>query len=102
MELLGIGRASYLSSLFGDTLLLLCVFVTLICWVILGERFFLRIFLNLGYFLVFLVFTLNMVYTLNLLNLFLFFEFIFLPSLYFVYILGYSKKVDKTINFLLT
>ena len=101
-ELLGIGRASYLSSLFGDTLLLLCVFVTLICWVILGERFFLRIFLNLGYFLVFLVFTLNMVYTLNLLNLFLFFEFIFLPSLYFVYILGYSKKVDKTINFLLT
>lgn len=32
---------------------------------------------------------------------FLSFEFIFFPSLYFVYILGYVKKVDKTIFFLL-
>ena len=93
---------NYLTSTFGDTLLLLCILTTLFCWIILGERFFLRIFLNLGYFLVFIVFTINMVYTWNLLNMFLFFEFIFLPSLYFVYTLGYSKRADKTINFLLT
>ena len=32
---------------------------------------------------------------------FLFFELIFLPSLYFVYTTGYSKRVDRTIFYLL-
>ena len=47
------------------------------------------------------MFTINMVYTSNLLIMFLFFELIFLPSLFFVYTLGYAKRVDKTIKFLL-
>ena len=42
-----------------------------------------------------------MVYADNLLVMFVFFEFIFLPSLFFVYMLGYSKKVEKTIKYLL-
>ena len=42
-----------------------------------------------------------MVYTQNLFSMFLFFEFIFLPSLYFVYTSGYAKRVDKSIKFLL-
>ena len=42
-----------------------------------------------------------MVYSVNLYHMFLFFELIFLPSLYFVYTTGYSKKVDKAIFYLL-
>ncbi len=88
-------------TILGDTIILLCLIVSLLCWVILGERFIFKNYLNLGYFLIFILFTANMVYTSNLFILFLFFEFIFLPSLYFVYISGYAKKVDKSIKFLL-
>lgn len=37
----------------------------------------------------------------DFLTMFLFFEFIFLPSLFFVYRFGYAKKVDRTVEFLL-
>lgn len=37
----------------------------------------------------------------DLFTMFLYFEFLFLPSLYYVYYLGYSKKVDATVGFLL-
>ena len=94
-------KCSWLLFLFSDTLVLLSLFISLICWVILGERFLFLSFLNIGYFLVFILFTINMVYTQNLFSMFLFFEFIFLPSLYFVYISGYAKRVDKSIKFLL-
>ena len=86
----------------SDTIVLLCILTTFVSWVYLGERhLFLNTF-NIYYFFIFIIFTLNMVYTSNLLTMFVFFEFIFLPSLYFVYWLGYSKKVDKTIKYLLT
>lgn len=88
-------------NIFADTLVLLCILVSLICWVILSERFLLKNYFNLSYFLSFTLFTINMVYTGNLLVMFLFFEFIFLPSLFFVYTAGYAKRVDKTIKFLL-
>lgn len=43
-----------------------------------------------------------MVSSTNLVQMFIYFEFIFLPSLFFVYQFGYSKKVTKSILFLLT
>lgn len=55
----------------------------------------------LGYFWVFILFTINMVTTTNLLYIFIFFEFLFLPSLFFVYILGYTKRVPETVRYLL-
>ena len=94
-------NCSYTLFLFSDTLVLLSLLISLICWVILGERFLVLSFLNISYFLVFIIFTINMVYTKNLFSMFLFFEFIFLPSLYFVYTSGYAKRVDKSIKFLL-
>ena len=88
-------------SLFSDTIVLLCIITTFISWVYLSERNLFLVNFNIFYFFIFIIFTINMVYTTNLLSMFIFFEFIFLPSLYFVYWLGYSKKVDKTIKYLL-
>ena len=100
-QILFYSKCSWVLFLFSDTLVLLSILISLICWVILGERFLFLSFLNVGYFLVFILFTINMVYTQNLFSMFLFFEFIFLPSLYFVYTSGYAKRVDKSIKFLL-
>jgi NADH-quinone oxidoreductase subunit M len=89
------------TSIFSDTLVLLAIIVTIISWVFLSERYLMKTFFFVVYFLVFIICTINMVYTTNVLVMFIFFEFIFLPSLFFVYQFGYSKKVEKTIAYLL-
>ena len=88
-------------SLFGDTLILLCITTLIISWLFLSERYIKSNPIYTSYFFIFIVFTINMVYTKNVLTMFLFFEFIFLPSLFFVYVLGYSKKVERTVKYLL-
>jgi len=93
--------ATTASSLFSDTLVLLAIVVTFVSWYYLSERFLFRSSFFIIYFFVFVFCTVNMVYTTNLLVMFIFFELIFLPSLFFVYRFGYSKRVEKTINFLL-
>lgn len=85
----------------GDNLILLCIIVLGISWVFLSERFLSTNIHSILYFFIFIVLTINMVYSDNLIVMFVFFEFIFLPSLYFVYMLGYAKKVEKTIKYLL-
>ena len=85
----------------GDTIILLCIIITILSWILLSERYLNNSSVNVFYFTVFTVLTVNMVYTKNILIMFIFFEFIFLPSLFFVYTLGYSKKVEKTIKYLL-
>lgn len=85
----------------GWGVLLLCFISTILCLWYLGEF---NLFLKKGsssYFLFFLLCTFVMVRSTNLLIVFLCFELIFYPSLYFVYTLGYAKKTDKTIFFLL-
>ena len=52
------------------------------------------------YFYIFILTTIGLVTTSNLVIMFLYFEFIFLPSLIFVYKFGYAKKTIKTISFL--
>lgn len=104
-KLMSIKQETSLSSflpLFSDTILVLCVFLSILSWVLLSERSLFTNFLSIGYFLSFIFFTTNMVYSVNLIHMFLFFEFLFFPSLYFVYTTGYSKKVDKTIFYLLS
>lgn len=88
-------------TLFGDTLILLCITTLIISWIFLSERYLQSKPLYGVYFFIFVIFTINMVYTNNLFIMFMFFELIFLPSLFFVYLLGYSKKVEKTIKYLL-
>lgn len=88
-------------SLMGDVLILLCLITSLITWFFLSERYLTTYNNSFLYFSIFFVFTVNMVYTNNILTMFIFFELIFLPSLFFVYLLGYSKKVEKTIKYLL-
>lgn len=88
-------------NILGDTIIILCILITIISWVLLSERYLNNNHVNVFYFLIFTVLTINMVYTKNILIMFIFFEFIFLPSLFFVYVLGYAKKVEKTIKYLL-
>lgn len=88
------------SSIFSDTLVLLSLLVTLISWFYLSERFLFKTMFFVLYFFVFIFCTVNMVYQSNLFVMFIFFELIFIPSLFFVYKFGYSKKVEKTISFL--
>ena len=89
------------STPFGWSLLLLCYLTTLLSLYYLGDR---NVFLRGSsaiYFTFFLFCTVIMIESSNLLTIFISFELIFFPSLYFVYSLGYVKKVDKAIYFLL-
>lgn len=88
-------------SIFGDVLVLLCLTTLMISWIFLSERYLQQNPAYTTYFFIFVIFTLNMVSSNNLLVMFLFFEFIFVPSLFFVYFLGYSQKVERTVRYLL-
>lgn len=91
----------FTTSYFSDTIICLSFITSFISWIYLSERFMYKTHFFIFYFFIFIVCTINMVTTSNLLVMFVFFEFIFLPSLFFVYQFAYSKKVDKTISYLL-
>ena len=83
------------SSSFSDAILILSFITGLICLELLGFKNLLKNINNITLFYLFNFFVIIMVTTTNLLVMFLSFEFIFLPTMYFVYKLGYSKKIDK-------
>lgn len=83
------------STAFSDTIVLLSIIIGMICLDILGSKNLLKVFNNLTIFFLFNFFVVIMVSTHNLLIMFLSFELIFLPTVYFAYTLGYSKKIDK-------
>lgn len=87
---------------FSDVLVLLVLTTAFISWFYLSERFLGNLLAFALYFFFFLLCTLGMVSTDNLLSVFLYFELIFVPSIFFVYQFSYSKKAIKTIVFLLT
>lgn len=84
------------STSFGDSILLLSILVGIICLDILGPKNFFFLINNVSIFLLFQFFVFWMVSTDDLLYMFLSFECIFLPTIYFAYKLGYSKKIDKS------
>lgn len=88
-------------NFFGTSLLVLCYITSMICLFYLGDRNLFANNISIFFFFIFLICTTFLVISTNLLIMFLCFECIFLPSLYFVFKLGYVKKVDKTIFFLL-
>ena len=84
------------SSSFSDAILILSFITGLICLELLGLKNLLKSINNISLFYIFNFFVLIMVSTSNILIMFISFEFIFLPTMYFVYKLGYSKKIEKS------
>lgn len=89
------------SSALSDAIVVLSLVIGMICIDLLGSKNLLNRFGNLSIFYLFNFFVIIMVSTTNLLVMFLSFEFIFLPTVYFAYSLGYAKKVDKAAEILL-
>jgi len=88
------------SSAFSDIIILLSVIIGLICLDILGPKNYFTSLNNNSIFYLFNILVLIMVTTNNLLVMFICFEFIFLPTVFFAYKLGYSKKIDKAAKIL--
>lgn len=84
------------SSSFSDAILILSFITGLICLELLGLKNLFKNVNNISLFYIFNFFVVLMVSTSNILIMFISFEFIFLPTMYFVYKLGYSKKVEKS------
>lgn len=89
------------NSILSDVIVLLAFSSGLVCLYLLGEKNLTKYLSNISIFAIFLVAIIVMVYTVNLLVMFLGFEFLFLPTLYFVYSHGYVQRVDKTLKILL-
>lgn len=89
------------TSALSDIILLLALSSGLICIYLLGEKNLSKYMSNTSIFSIFLVAIIFMVYTTNLLIMFVGFEFLFLPTLYFVYSHGYVQRTDKAIRILL-
>ena len=83
------------SSALSDSITLLCLITGLVCLDLLGSKNLFKNFNNMIIFLLFNFFVIIMVSTPNLLLMFLAFECIFLPTIYFVFDLGYMKKTEK-------
>lgn len=94
--------SSTFSHYFGGTLVILVLLITFCSWWFLSERFIFKNRFLVPYLLVFFFCTINLVSTPQLVVMFIFFEFIFFPSLFFAYSLSYSKKAEKTIEYLVT
>jgi NADH:ubiquinone oxidoreductase subunit 4 (subunit M) len=88
------------SSGFGDAILVLSFFVGIVCMDLMGPKNLLKSLNNISIFYIFNFFVSIMVSTNNLLIMFISFELIFLPTIYYVYKFGYSKKIDKAIEIL--
>jgi len=83
------------SSAFSDGILMLSYFTGIICLELLGFKNLFKNINNLSVFFIFNIFVTIMVSTNNLLIMFISFEFLFLPTIFFAYKLGYVKKIDK-------
>ena len=83
------------SSSLSDAILILYFITGLICLELLASKNLFKNINNVSLFYFFNIFVTIMVSTNNILIMFISFELIFLPTMYFVYKLGYSNKIDK-------
>ena len=93
-------QLSFNSSILSDVVLLLGFFSGLVALALLGEKSITKFLPNSLLFSFFFIATALMVYTTNLLVMFISFELLFLPTLYFVYFHGYVQRTDKTLKIL--
>lgn len=89
------------NSVLSDAVVLLAFSSGLTCLYLLGEKNLSKYLSNVSIFSIFLVAIIVMVYTTNLLVMFMGFECLFLPTLYFVYSHGYVQRADKTLKIML-
>ncbi len=88
-------------STLSDVIILLAFSSGIICIHLLGEKNLVTNISNISVFSCFLISIILMVYTCNILVMFIGFEFLFLPTLYFVYHHGYVQRVDRTLTIIL-
>ena len=88
-------------SILSDVIILLAFSSGIVCLHLLGEKNLVKNIPNISIFSAFLVSIVIMVYTCNILVMFIGFEFLFLPTLYFLYHHGYVQRLDKTLKILL-
>lgn len=88
-------------SVLSDIILVLAFSSGMTCVILLGEKNLSKYISNISLFSFFYLAIMVMVYTENLLIMFVGFEFLFLPTLYFVYKQGYVQRVDRTLRVLL-
>lgn len=100
-EIPALPTLNFNGSLLSDVIILLAFSSGTVCLYLLGEKNLSKYVSNLGFFSIFFVAIILMVYTMNLLVMFVSFEFLFLPTLFFVYSHGYVQKADKTLKILL-
>lgn len=84
-------------SLLSDVILLLALSSGYVSLTLLGDRKLSNHVSNVVIFFYFFFVVVVMVYTANLLVMFLAFEFLFFPTLYFVFSQGYVKKADRAL-----
>ena len=88
-------------SIFSDVIILLAFSSGVVCLHLLGEKNLSNKVSNITIFSSFFIAIVIMVYTSNILIMFIGFECLFLPTLYFVYHHGYVERSDKTLKILL-
>jgi len=88
------------SSSFSDAIIILSLITGTICLELLALKNLFKNLSNINIFFFFNIFVIIMTTTNNLLIMFLSFELIFFPTIYFVYKMGYSKKIDKATEIL--
>jgi len=88
-------------SILSDAVVLLAFSSGLTCVYLLGEKNLSKYLSNVNTFSIFLIAIILMVYTTNLLVMFVSFELLFIPTIYFIYSHGYVERVDKTLRILL-
>jgi hypothetical protein len=84
------------STSLGDAIYVLCVLTGIVCLDVLGGKDLFKKISNVCIFYLFTLLVILMVSTNNLFFMFICFEFMFLPTIYFVYELGYMKKTEKS------
>lgn len=89
------------NGLFSDVILILSLFSGLMCFNLLNNKNLSKSLLNIIVIFFFFIAVIFMVYTNNLLILFISFECIFLPTIYIIYFMGYSKKSNKSCKYLI-
>lgn len=91
---------SFNGSILSDVIILLGFSSGIISIYLLGEKNLSKNLHNVSIFSSFLLATVIMVYTTNLLVMFVGFECLFVPTLYFVYRHGYVDRLDRTLRIL--
>ena len=91
----------YTNNNFGIIIIILSLIIGLICLFLLSNRNLIKNVSNLYTFLLFHISVIFMTQTNNLFIMFISFELIFIPTIYIIYKIGYSKKVDKNCKYLI-